>query len=128
MSLMVFRSPRLRRRLAWAGGILAVAGAAGIAVALLPEHDGKRPPEHLRGSAVLPTRQVPLRTADRHAIDRTLDRFVLGAVAKRDPERARAVVARGIDPRTVFAYPARGTTFHDWTLNESTRGHVSLDL
>src|SRR4051794_16082446 len=125
---MVSGSPRLRRRLAWGGGLAAVAAAAGIGLALVPEHHGKRGAEHPRPGALLPARPVPLRPADRRAIDRSLDRFVVDAVAKRDPARARSVLSRGIDPDGVYSYPARGRSFHDWTLNESTRDRVSLDL
>src|SRR3954451_5813451 len=95
---MVFDSPRLRRRLPRGGAPAAVAAAAGIGLALVPEHGGKRAAEHLRPGAVLPAEQVPLRAADRRAIDRSLDRFVVDAVAKRNPERARSVLVRGIDP------------------------------
>jgi hypothetical protein len=128
MSSMVLGSPRARRRLAWFGGFATVAAAVGIGLALVPEHDGKQPPGKLRAGAVLPERQVALRAADRRAIDRSLDRFVVEAVTKRNPTRARGVLAPGVDPRGVYSYPARGTSFHDWTLNESTPGHVSLDL
>src|SRR4051794_24554618 len=116
MPSMVLRSPRLRRRIAWPAAALGVVAAAAVAVVVVPEHDGKPPAEHLRAGAVLPAAEVPLRAADRRAIDRTLDRFVVDAVAKRQPARAGGVVTRGIDPRRVYGYPARGTTFHDWTL------------
>src|SRR4051812_31726913 len=104
---MVFRSPRVRRRLLWVGGFAAVAAAVGLGLALVPEHDGKPAPDRLRAGAVLPERQVALRVADRRAIDRSLDRFVLDAVARRNPRRARGVVAPGVDPRGVYSYPAR---------------------
>jgi hypothetical protein len=125
---MVLRSPRLRRRLAWLGGLAAAAGLVVGVLSLLPEQSGKPPRDRLHGRATLPARQVPLRPAERRGIDATLDTLIGGAVAGRDPESARAVLPPGTDPRTVYRYPARGTRFHDWTLNESTPGHVSLDL
>lgn len=125
---MVLRSPRLRRRLTWCGGLAAAAGLAAGVLALLPEQSGKPPPDRFHGRATLPQRQVALRPAERRAIDATLDAVVGGAVAGRDPERARAVLPPGTDPGTLYRFPARGTRFHDWRLNESTPSHVSLDL
>jgi hypothetical protein len=132
-------SARKRRRLAILGGVLVV--AAGVwAFSLLepaPERTSAEPTEKGAPKIVGRERQVPLRAADRRAIDRTLDAFVPAAVERKDADIAyrlatpslrrsatRAEWARGDMP--VYPYPA--SERRDWTLNFSFPGHVSLDL
>jgi hypothetical protein len=79
-----------------------------------------------------------LTSADRAAIDRTLDVFVPAAIARRHPERAFAVVtprlrqdtkraqwARGNLP--VSPYPAVGRRFHGWTIDMTSRDYAMID-
>ena len=81
--------------------------------------------------------EVPLRAADRRAINRTLNAFVPAAVERKDPLAAyrlataqlqhsatRSQWRKGDIP--VYPYPA--SKRRDWTLNFSLPGHVSLDL
>jgi hypothetical protein len=80
---------------------------------------------------------VPLRPADRRAIDATLAAFLPAAVERNDTELAYRLATpslrrsatpaewrRGEIP--VYPYPA--SQRHDWTLNFSFPKHVSLDL
>jgi hypothetical protein len=132
-------SPRTRRRLGVVGGVIAI--ALGIWAFTLVEPAPKRvsaePTEPGAPKVVGRDRQVPLRPADRTAIDRTLDAFVPAAVERKDPavgyrlatpsmrrSATREEWARGDIP--VYPYPA--SERRDWTLNFSFPGHVSLDL
>lgn len=132
-------SARKRRRLAVLAGVAVV--AAGVwAFSLLepaPKRTSAEPTEQGAPKVVGRERQVPLRAAERRAIDRTLDAFVPAAVERKDPETAyrlatpslrrsatREEWARGDMP--VYPYPA--SERRDWTLNFSFPGHVSLDL
>jgi hypothetical protein len=77
--------------------------------------------------------------AERDAINRTLDRFVNSAVKRHDvaaswnlvtPEM-RAGVSRSAWDRgnlPVIPYPARGTTFHDWTIDLASATEVDFEL
>jgi hypothetical protein len=80
-----------------------------------------------------------LSRADRAAIDRTLDVFVPGAVARRHSDRAwplatpamrvggtRAGWARGDLP--IPPFPAVGRTFHGWTVDSVRPGVADLVL
>lgn len=86
-----------------------------------------------------PPTPVPLRPADRRAIDASLDRFVPAAVKRRDPGLAYELVTPALRAGTsradwatgtipVQPFPARGRRFHDWTLSYSYRNHVGLEL
>jgi hypothetical protein len=132
-------SARTRRRLMILG--VAAAAALGIwAFSILepaPKQVSSKPTEPGAPKIVGRDREVPLRRADRRAIDRTLDTFVPAAVERKDPAAAyrlatpslrrsatRAEWKRGDMP--VYPYPA--SERRDWTLNFSLPGHVSLDL
>jgi hypothetical protein len=132
-------SPRTRRRLGTLGALAVV--ALGIWVFTLAEPAPKRvtaePTEPGAPKIVGREREVPLRAADRRAIDRTLDAFVPAAVERKDPvagyrlatpsmrkSATREEWERGDIP--VYPYPA--SERRDWTLNFSFPGHVSLDL
>ena len=132
-------SARKRRRLGYLGVLLA-AGAAVWGLSLLqpaPERVTAEPLDPGAPKIVGRERQVPLRRADRRAIDRTLAAFVPAAVERKDPAAAyrlvtptirqaatRAEWRRGDIP--VYPYPASAR--RSWTLNFSYPGHVSLDL
>src|SRR5690242_11503100 len=123
-------SPRQRRRLAWIGGLLLVAGIAAAAVVALPK--GHQAKEVFRPGAVVLTtpNKVPMTHARREAVDRVLDTFVPAAVERRDPMRALPLVtsdyragvtnsewSRGNLP--VFPFQSSNRSFHDWTVNYS---------
>src|SRR5205823_13911239 len=83
--------------------------------------------------------QARLAPADRAAINRTLDAFVATAVRRHDvaasydlvtpQERGgmtRAAWAKGDIP--VYPYPARGTSWHGWTLDYALPKEVAFEL
>ena len=132
-------SPRLRRRLAWTGGLVLVASIAAAAIVALPKgHEAK---EVLRPGAVVLTtpKDVPMTRARRAAVDRVLDAFVPAAVERRDPLRALPLVTAayrsGISERQwsrgnlpVFPFQSSGRRFHDWTLNYSYPEEMSVEI
>jgi hypothetical protein len=75
---------------------------------------------------------------DRAAIDRLLDEFVPAAVAQKDLQRGwelSAGAARTVSHAewmkgntSVQKYPAKGTTFHGWTVNYSYPGDLGFDI
>jgi hypothetical protein len=89
--------------------------------------------------AAAPAGATRLSTSDRAAINRTLDAFVASAV-KRQNVRAsydlvtsqlsgattRAAWAKGELP--VYPYPARGTSFHTWTIDYVLPNDVAFEL
>ena len=141
--MRLLSSPRLRRRLAWmlaplvlAGGIAALVVVAGGSPPLYSASDQKLTPQRARPSGPKPRRLTP---ADRRRIDATLDRFVSGAVARRNAARAYTAVTRtlrsGISRRAwnrgatgVYPFPARGHRFHGWKLDGSTSAGAWLEL
>jgi hypothetical protein len=138
----VFSSYRARRRFYWILGFTAI--ATGIAMVVLFVSD--KPPSI--GSNKLSSKpavlsKVPktrkLTRADRRAIDRTLDGFVRHAVARKGVEASYDLVTaslRGGISRSgwhsgsipVYPYPARGTTFHHWTVDYSDTSGAGLEL
>jgi hypothetical protein len=90
-------------------------------------------------AAVLPASAYALTRADRAAINRTLDRFITTAVARKNVGASytlatahlrqgmtRAEWAKGDIP--VYPFPVRGTRFHDWTLDTASANSVELDV
>jgi len=78
-------------------------------------------------------------SADRQEINRTVDAFVNSAVKRQDEEASwnvvtasfrygvsRAAWAKGNLP--VYPYPARGTTFHSWTIDSASPTVVDFEL
>jgi hypothetical protein len=132
-------SARARRRLGYLGVVL-VAGAAFWGFSLLepaPKRIAAEPTDPGAPQIVGRERQVPLRAADRRAIDRTLDAFVPAAVERKDPLAAYRLATRGLRTSATRAewargdipvYPYPASEKRDWTLNFSFPGHVSLDL
>jgi hypothetical protein len=135
-------SPRRRRRLLWAAGLAALATVAAFGVKAMPT--GKEPPPETFGAqravdVLAEEKLVKLTRRDRAAINRTLDRFVPAAVARRNPADAYAVSTPNLRNQAtarqwrtgdipVHPFPARGRAFHGWTLNYAMRNHVNLDL
>jgi hypothetical protein len=133
-------SPRVRRRLGWATGILGVAGVAVAIFVSLPS--AHQPPERFepgKPQVVSTPKEVPLSRADHHAIDRVIDRFVRAAVLRRDLDSAYALATPNLRSQVsraawrqgripVMKYPAGGV-FHDgWTLDYSTNDTAALVL
>ena len=122
--------------------VVAIVGA-GIAVAALviPNHSG-RTTQHLHAGKpyiVKVQKQVPVQAGDRAAIDHLLDRFVVDAVARRDPAAAYALATASLRAGTTRAdwkggtlpvqpLQARGSMFHGWSPSYSYRNEVNFDL
>ena len=138
----LFASPRRRRRLAWSAAIGALAVAVVLAAKAMPGAEEQPPETFSKRQAVnvlANEKLVKVTRRDRRAINRTLDRFVPAAVARRNPVDAYAVSTPNLrsqaTPRQwrtgdipVHPFPARGRTFHGWTVNYAMRNHVNLDL
>jgi hypothetical protein len=134
-------SARARRRLVRLGVVAIVGGGIAIGVTVIPNHSG-RTVEHLRPGKpdlVAVDRQVPLRAPDRAAINRLLDRFVVTAVARRNPAEAFALATPALRAGTtrtawnrgdvpVQPLPVRGTRFHGWDPSYSFRNEVNFEL
>lgn len=138
----MFASPRRRRRLFWGAGLGVLAVAVVFAVKAMPGAK-EQPPETFSNQQAYDVlaheKLVKVKPRDRSAINRTLDRFVPAAVARRDPAGAYAVSTPNLRSQAtakqwrtgdipVHPFPARGRTFHGWTVNYAMRNHVNLDL
>ncbi len=88
---------------------------------------------------VAPAGAARLSGPDRRAINRTLDAFVNSAVKRRDVGASydlvtaqfrggtsRAAWKKGTLP--VYPYPARGRSFHEWTVEFASPGDVGFQL
>ena len=138
----LFASPRRRRRLIWCAGVGALAVAVGLAVKAMPGGE-ELPPDTFSNQQAVDVlaneKLVKITHRDRTAISTTLDRFVPAAVARKNPVEAYTVSTPNLrsqaTPRQwragdipVHPFPARGRTFHGWTVNYAMRNHVNLDL
>ena len=86
-----------------------------------------------------PAGAARLPQAKRQAINRTLDRFVNTAVKRQNLDSAwnlvtpelRAGISRSAWDKgnlPVYPYPARGTTFHSWTVDFASPNEVDFEL
>lgn len=138
----LFASPRRRRRVAWGAGIGMLVVAVVLAAKAMPDPK-ELPPDtfsNRRAVDVLANEKfVKVTHRDRTAINRTLDRFVPAAVTRKNPADAIAVSTPNLRSQAterqwrtgdipVHPFPARGHTFHGWTVNYAMQNHVSLDL
>ncbi|HEU6443689.1 MAG TPA: hypothetical protein VFL61_01380 [Gaiellaceae bacterium] len=139
----VLRSPRKRRRLAYAVVIpAALAGLVVAGVVFLPEAP-EDPPEVFgtRDAVNIAAGEKPVRLtrADRKLVNEAIDVLVNDGVKREDPDAVydiststlrsqatRAEWRRGEIP--VYPYPALGEKFHGWTINYSQRNHLNVDL
>jgi hypothetical protein len=143
MIMRILRSPRKRRRLAYAVVTpLALAGLVTAAVILLPEAEEDPPEVFGRQQAVniaAGEKSVRLTRADRKQVNEAIDVLMNAGVKRRNPgavyrfaspglrrQATRAEWRRGDIP--VYPYPARGEKFHGWTVNFSQRNHLNVDL
>lgn len=135
-------SPRRRRRLAWSAAVAALAVVALVATKAMPG-GRETPPDTFSDrqavDVVANEKLVKVTRRDRAAINATLDRFVPAAVARQKPVKAYAVATPNLRSQAtarqwrvgdipVHPFPARGRTFHGWTVNYAMRNHVNLDL
>jgi hypothetical protein len=141
MSLLVFSSPRSRRRLLWAAGAAAVCAGVAATIALLPSRDagpiaakGSEPAQVTR----IP-KSVPLTPERRRAVTELLDEFVPAAVERQDPARAyglvtpsyRAGVSRAewVDGNLpILPFDARDDRHFGWILRYSFSREISVDV
>ena len=139
----ILRSPRKRKRLAYAVGIpLALAGLVLGGAALLPKAEEDPPEVFGKQEAyniAAHEKAVRLTRADRKRVNRTIDVLMNDGVKRRNPgavyhvvtpnlrsQATRAEWRRGDIP--VYPYPALGKRFHGWTINYSQRNHLNVDL
>lgn len=139
----ILRSPRKRKRLAYAIGVpLVLAGLVAGGVMLLPE--AKEDPPEVFGSrqaynVAANEKPARLTRADRTRVNEAVDVLINDGVKRRNPsavydiatpnlrsQASRAEWRRGDIP--VYPYPAQGDTFHGWTINYSQRNHLNVDL
>jgi hypothetical protein len=86
-----------------------------------------------------PASAARISPADRQAINRTVDAFINTAVKRQNEDAAWKLVTpnfrygvsrsawdKGNVP--VYPYPARGTTFHSWTVDSASRTDVAFEL
>ena len=139
----ILRSPRKRRRLAYAVGIpLVLAGLVVAGAALLPKAQ-EDPPEVFGKqeayNVAAHEKAVRLTRADRKRVNETIDLLMNDGVKRRNPDAVyqvatpnlrnqatRAEWRRGDIP--VYPYPALGKKFHGWTINYSQLNHLNVDL
>ena len=93
----------------------------------------------LTAAAQATARVTRLAPADRHAIDRLLDRFVPSAVERHDPAASWRLTTPAMRAGTtfrewsrgdmpVYPYPARGTQFHGYLIDYVLPGDVVFEL
>jgi len=139
----ILRSPRKRKRLAYAVGVpLALAGLVLGGAALLPKAEEDPPEVFGKQEAyniAAHEKAVRLTRADRKRVNRTIDVLMNDGVKRRNPgavyhvvtpnlrsQATRAEWRRGDIP--VYPYPALGKRFHGWTINYSQHNHLNVDL
>lgn len=139
----VLRSPRRRRRLAYAVATpLAFAALVAAGVKLLPE--AREDPPEVFGkqqahNIAANERPVRLTRADRKLVNEAIDVIINDGVKRQNPsavyeiatpnlrrQASRTEWRRGDIP--VYPYPALGEKFHGWTINFSQRNHLNVDL
>ena len=134
-------SPRRRRRLAWLGVVVGIAGLVVVGVLLIPNTTGRLPDTFSKTpvQTVVNQKEVPVTRATRREVDALFDAFVPAAVARRNTAAAydlatpafhadgtRASWAAGQLP--VFPYKPKGTTFHGWHVESSYRNDLNVQL
>jgi hypothetical protein len=141
MSLPVFGSPRLRRRLLWATCAAALGAAVAAAIAFLPSPEPE--PTAAKRSApaqvIRTPKEVPLTPAERTMVTRLLDEFVPAAVERRDLASAYRMVTpsfragvtraewnRGDIP--IHPFDARDDRHYGWVLRQAFPREISVDV
>jgi len=134
-------SPRRRRRMTWLGAVLGVAVAVVIVVAVFPNTGGNLSQKHsnVPVQRVQVEKEVPMTRQRRAAVDELFDRFVPAAIERKNPGGAYDLVtAQGHAGGTradwrngqlpVYAYDAKGTTFHGYIVEGSYAKEMDLEL
>lgn len=139
----ILRSPRKRRRLAYAVGIPLAIAAVVIGAAMALPNAKKEPPEVFSKkqayNVAAHEKAVPLTRADRRRVNETIDVLMNAGVKRQRPsevytyatpnlrnQATRGQWRRGDIP--VYPYPALGKKFHGWTINYSQKNHLNVDL
>ena len=134
-------SPRARRRLTWAAGVL-VAVVVGVVIYLVVpnEHGGIATPQETGTVQLVPrAKEVRVTARTRASIDSLFDRFVPAAIARRDPGSVRPYVTANLWSQAtpeewragsipVPPYEPAGATFHGWSTLYSYRRLIGLRL
>lgn len=132
-------SARRRRRLGILGALIAVGfGIWGLSLLMpAPKHESDAPNEQGSNKLVFREHQVPLRRAERRALNRLLDEFIPAAVERKNPAAAYRLATRGLRESATRAewrrgdipvYPYPASKHRDWTLNFSYPNDVNVDL
>jgi hypothetical protein len=133
-------SPRLRRRLRRLGIALLVAGTiATIGVLVRSPKQPSSAPAKNAPSAQLVKQSTYVSAAERRAIDKTLDEFIPAGLGGKSPETAWRLAGPELTGGTTLRqwrhgtspipyYPARGTTFHHWTVVDAGTGYVDFNI
>lgn len=133
-------SPRTRRRLLRLGIALFVAGTLATIAVLVrsPKGPSSAPPKNAPKAQLIKQSKY-VAPADRRAIDKTLDKFIPAGLNGRSPETAWRLSGpelkggstlrqwrHGTSP--IPYYPARGKSFHHWTVIDSGPGYVDFNI
>jgi hypothetical protein len=139
----ILRSPRKRKRLAYAIVIpLVLAGLVFAGVAMLPKAE-ENPPEVFSDkqayNIAAHEKTVRLTRADRKLVNQTIDTVLNDGVKRRNPSAVYEIVTPNLRSQAsrsewrrgdipVYPYPALGKRFHGWTINYSQQNHLNVDL
>lgn len=132
-------SARRRRRLGILGALVAVGlGVWGLSQLMpAPKPESDAPNEQGSNQLVFREHQVPLRRAERRALNKLLDEFIPAAVERKDPAAAYRLATQGLRQSATRAewrrgnipvYPYPASKQRDWTLNFSYPNDVNVDL
>jgi hypothetical protein len=137
---VVSSSPRVRRRLLRLGIAFGVVGVVVLIAVLVrsPKQPSASPAKNAP-HAQLVTQSKHVSAADRRAIDKTLDRFVPAGLSGQSPATAWRLSGPGLTGGSTLRewrhgttpiphYPARGTTFHNWTTIDAGPNYVDFNL
>jgi hypothetical protein len=139
----ILRSPRKRKRLAYAVGIpLLLAGVVFAGATMLPQAE-EDPPEVFSNQQAYDIgaheKAVRLTRADRKLVNETIDVVMNDGVKRQNPSAVSRIVTPNLRSQAsrgewrrgdipVYPYPALGKKFHGWTINYSQRNHLNVDL
>lgn len=138
----VLHSYRWRRRFAWLGVFLVLAGGAALAAILLPgspKNEGSAPTGVAPPQTVAIQKPTRVTAAERRAVDRTLSAFVKTAVTRDDPAAAWDLVTEemkgGVTRREwnsgqlpVAPFPASVPKQLSWKVLSSYADDLTIDL
>lgn len=139
----ILRSPRKRKRLAYAIVLpLVLVGLVLAGAALLPKAE-EDPPEVFSNkqayNIAAHEKTVRLTRADRKLVNETIDEVMNDGVKRQNPAAVYGIVTPNLRSQAtrrdwhrgdipVYPYPALGKKFHGWTINYSQRNHLNVDL